>query len=93
VYELWRGAPNGFAEDIPGLVLDQELRTVLDLAVEQDVRRVAFGAPTPDNHTVAAVLLARAALVSCSRPYGDGPRVASGHRLGAVSRIMCGARS
>ncbi|QFG13338.1 hypothetical protein SEA_GILGAMESH_146 [Streptomyces phage Gilgamesh] len=74
-YELWRDTPSGFAEDVLGLVLDEDLRAVLDVVAGEDVRRVAARVPTSDNHTAAAVLLAWAALVS-SRPFGDTPRVA-----------------
>lgn len=75
-YELWRDTPSGFAEDVLGLALDEELRAVLDLVAGPDVRRIAARVPSPGNHTVAAVLLAWTALVSCPRPYGDVPRVA-----------------
>ncbi|MER6616338.1 hypothetical protein [Streptomyces xantholiticus] len=75
-YELWRDTPTGFAEDVLGLALDDELRAVLDVVADPDARRIAARVPRPGNHTVAAVLLAWTALVSCPRPYGDAPRVA-----------------
>lgn len=75
-YELWRDTPSGFAEDVLGLVLDEDLRAVLDVVADGDVRRVAARVPAPDNHTAAAVLLAWVALVSCPRPFGDTPRLA-----------------
>ncbi|MGW0033017.1 hypothetical protein ACWDXD_24775 [Streptomyces sp. NPDC003314] len=75
-YELWRDTPAGFAEDVLGLTLDEELRTALEAVADPDARRIAARIPRPDNHLVAAVLLAWTALVSCPRPYGDGPRVA-----------------
>ncbi|MFG2774723.1 hypothetical protein [Streptomyces sp. NPDC048350] len=73
-YELWRDTPSGFAEDVLGLVLDNELRAVLDVVADPDARRIAARVPMPDNHTVAAVLLAWTALVSS--PFGEGSRVA-----------------
>jgi hypothetical protein len=75
-YELWHDTPSGFAEDVLGLTLTDEHRAVLDAAAGPDVRRVAARVPHPDNHLLAAVLMAWAALVSCPRPYGDVPRVA-----------------
>jgi hypothetical protein len=75
-YELWRDTPSGFAQDVLGLVLDEELRAVLDVVANEDARRIAARVPGIDNHTVAAVLLAWTALVSCPRPFGDGSRLA-----------------
>ncbi|WP_328491248.1 hypothetical protein [Streptomyces zaomyceticus] len=75
-YELWRDTPSGFAEDVLGLALDADLRAVLDVVANPDARRIAARVPTPDNHTVAAVLLAWTALVSSPRPFGDGWRTA-----------------
>ncbi|PNG22316.1 hypothetical protein [Streptomyces cahuitamycinicus] len=75
-YELWRDTPSGFAEDVLGLALTDAHRAVLDAAAGRDVRCVAARVPHPDNHLLAAVLMAWAALVSCPRPYGDVPRVA-----------------
>lgn len=75
-YELWRDTPSGFAEDVLGLTLTDAHRAVLDAAAGADVRRVAARVPHPDNHVIAAVLLAWAAVVSCPRPYENGPRLA-----------------
>ncbi|MGA5127669.1 hypothetical protein ACPCAG_30760 [Streptomyces pseudogriseolus] len=75
-YELWHDTPSGFAEDVLGLTLTDAHRAVLDAAAGPDIRRVAARVPHPNNHVLAAALLAWAALVSCPRPYGDVPRVA-----------------
>lgn len=75
-YELWRDTPSGFAVDVLGLVLDEELRAALDVVADPDARQIAARIPGIDNHTVAAVLLAWTALVSCPRPFGDAPRFA-----------------
>ncbi|WP_108934689.1 hypothetical protein [Streptomyces ardesiacus] len=75
-YELWHDTPSGFAEDVLGLTLTDAHRVVLDAAAGQDVRPVAARLPHPDNHVIAAALIAWSALVSAPRPYAGG-RVAA----------------
>ncbi|WJY55082.1 hypothetical protein QRN89_29610 [Streptomyces chengbuensis] len=75
-YELWRDTPAGFAEDILGLILDDEQRAVLDAAAADETRRIAARGPHPDNHVMAAALMAWAALVSGPRGWDYLPRVA-----------------
>ncbi|MFG2761673.1 hypothetical protein, partial [Streptomyces wuyuanensis] len=94
-YELWRDTPAGFAEDVLGLTLDDEQRAVLDAAAADDVRRVAARVPHPDNHVMAAALMAWTALVSGPRSMGNLPRVAvsfAQYRQTSASVWRCLAR-